>query len=528
MPGLPAFSTTSRDARDIAQQDRGQGERDSAPGGTVSEPGTIREAGRIEKRLARSRPSSGRSRAASETFRLGRYVITGRIASGGMATVYRGRLDGQGGFAREFAVKVIHPHLAATEGFRERFLDEARVASRVSHPNVVATVDSDFDRGYHFLILELVDGVTLRQLQVTGRERTTALGQGHYRLDPAEAARVVCDAARGLHAVHSIVDEKGETLDVVHRDLSPHNLMLDATGRTVLIDLGLAKARGQLGHTQTGVLCGKLPYMSPEQSRLDPLDARSDVFSLGSVLFELATGVPPFGDDHTPNTLENLRRCDGQRLAGMLDEAGIPTWLTQIILTCLRADPQDRYASAEALAEALDHAMRRGGVIQSEVRRQLAFRTKEIQSILGPMTAADPLPPLITTDPTGSYGMIPRARPWLRAVGLAAAGALLVLAGLGLRGALEAGSAKPSDDGWTVPTLSPNAAFGDTSGSQPAPARTQASDDPTQRSARSPSTAHDDMSSDDTGEGEPEAPRKRKRVDNKRDPLEEFKGNPYD
>src|SRR5690606_20543352 len=135
--------------------------------------------------------------------------------------------------------------------------------------------------------------------------------------------------------------------------LSPHNLMLDATGRTVLIDLGLAKARGQLGHTQTGVLCGKLPYMSPEQSRMEPLDARSDVFSLGSVLFELAAGEAPFGDDHTPGTLEALRTCDTARLAEKLGDAHVPSWLTQVVLTCLRRDPGDRYASAAALADAL-------------------------------------------------------------------------------------------------------------------------------------------------------------------------------
>jgi eukaryotic-like serine/threonine-protein kinase len=188
----------------------------------------------------RARKPSARSDAEWETFTLGRYAISGRIASGGMATVYRARLEGQGGFAREFALKVIHPHLASAEGFKDRFLDEARVASRVNHPNVVATVDSDQDRGYHYLVLELVDGVTVRQLQVHDLHRSpTSEGA---RLSPAEAARIIADVARGLHAVHTVVDERGESLDVVHRDLSPHNLMLDVTGRAVLIDLGLVKA----------------------------------------------------------------------------------------------------------------------------------------------------------------------------------------------------------------------------------------------------------------------------------------------
>ncbi|MFO7564461.1 MAG: serine/threonine-protein kinase [Enhygromyxa sp.] len=377
--------------------------------------------------IARSKWSR---RPPEETFRLGRYVITGRIASGGMATVYRARLDGQGGFAREFAVKVIHPHLAAAEGFKDRFLDEARVASRVNHPNVVATIDSDQDRGYHFLVLELVDGVTLRQLLVNDLHRSST-SEG-ARLSPGEAARVVCDAARGLHAVHTVVDEHGESLEVVHRDLSPHNLMLDETGRTVLIDLGLAKARGQLGHTQTGVLCGKLPYMSPEQSRMQPLDARSDVFSLGSVLFELAVGEAPFGDDHTPGTLEALRTCDPERLAEKLADARVPGWLTQVVLTCLRRDPAERYASAAALADALDDAMRRTGVIQSEARQGLSRRAQAVRQRLGPEHPAEPLPPLIAADPTGSYQSLASSRvpSWARGLAMATAGALVVVFGL--------------------------------------------------------------------------------------------------
>lgn len=467
-----------------------------------------------------------RPRPADETFKLGRYAITGKIATGGMATVYRGRLEGQGGFAREFAIKVVHPHLAAAEGFRERFYDEARVASRVSHPNVVATIDSDSDRGYHFLVLELIDGITLRQLQVTGQERTTAMGEGPYRLEAGEAARVVCDAARGLHAVHTVVDESGEALEVVHRDLSPHNLMLDTTGRTVLIDLGLAKARGQLGHTQTGVLCGKLPYMSPEQSRIEPLDARSDVFSLGSVLFELATGVPPFGDDHTPNTLENLRRCDPVRLNEQLVDVRIPDWLNQIILTCLRADPDERYPSAEALALALDEGMRRAGVNQASARSKLARRTREIRALIGPTIEAAPLPPLIGADPTGPHAALSGGwlRPWMRGLALVAAGAMVVLVGLALRDRLAPSAATP-DQGFT-PTLSSDALGPDTGGEPP---RLATPISPTTIPLQPPPPRPRPQSELAPTSEEPEVPAKRKRVEAKHDPTSGFKlGNPYD
>lgn len=506
----------------------------------ISNPDEIESArGAAREAVARSK-TDWRRRPAEETFNLGRYAITGRIASGGMATVYRARLVGEGGFAREFAIKVIHPHLAAAEGFKERFLDEARVASRANHPNVVATVDSDQDRGYHYLVLELVDGITLRQLQVNDLHRSTTSEGAH--LSPTEAARVVCDAARGLHAVHSVADEHGESLDVVHRDLSPHNLMLDVTGRTVLIDLGLAKARGQLGHTQTGVLCGKLPYMSPEQSRVAPLDARSDVFSLGSVLFELAVGQPPFGDDHTPGTLDKLRKCDTDRLARMLVEADVPSWLTQIVLGCLRRDPDDRYPSAAALADALDESMRRAGINESEARSSLARRAASVRDQLGPMSPAEPLPPLISTDPTGPHralqsqrlGWFPRLPSWVGGLGMALAGALVVLVGLSVYEAFDgSGSARANNPLWI-----PSMASAVTPDAAPNPSADSA-EVVTPESGSPVRTTDSSGSGDSDGSAEPvadageddvqlEPARKRKRPNTSRSPLDGFKGNPYD
>ncbi|PRP91556.1 Tyrosine-protein kinase MasK [Enhygromyxa salina] len=487
------------------------------------------ERGAVHEAVAQSKPEWQR-RPAEETFTLGRYVITGRIASGGMATVYRARLDGAGGFAREFAIKVIHAHLAAAEGFKERFLDEARVASRVSHPHVVATVDSDQDRGYHYLVLELVDGVTLRQLQVNDLHRS-ATAEG-ARLSPSEAARIVCDAARGLHAVHSMVDEEGVSLDVVHRDLSPHNLMLDVTGRTVLIDLGLAKARGQLGHTQTGVLCGKLPYMSPEQSQVAPLDARSDVFSLGSVLFELTVGAPPFGDDHTPGTLDKLRKSDPDRLARILVEADAPSWLTQVILGCLRRKPEDRYPTAKALADALDAGMRRAGVVQSAARKALARRATAVRDQLGPLHPADPLPPLIAPDPTGPHSALPRPRvpAWVSGLGMAAAGALVVLLALFARESFDSGSARASETHW-IPSMASNANLPEPAPSpSPNVARSAPSDaapqpeDKARVSAPAPATT-DDEAGDDAAI---EPARKPKRTPRNAGRADGFKGNPYD
>lgn len=317
---------------------------------------------------------------ARSIFKLGRYDVMGRVAIGGMATVYRARLRGAGGFDREFALKVIHPHLTATEGFLDRFYDEARIASRVTHPNVVSTVGIEEARGRRFLVLELIEGITLRQLQL----------HREVSFPEPEAARVIADAARGLHAVHTVADETGASLDAIHRDISPHNLMVDAEGRTILIDLGLVKARGQLGHTQTGVLAGKLPYMSPEQSMLEPLDPRSDVFSLGSVLYELVMGELPFGDDHSPDTLNRLRTCDRAELAMRLEQRGILPWLSAIILACLHANPEDRFPSALALADALEDELRTHSLSDTEIRRGLATHSKVVKDQLGDDQIVDP------------------------------------------------------------------------------------------------------------------------------------------
>lgn len=294
---------------------------------------------------------------------LGPYEITGKIAAGGMATVYAAQLERPGGFARPVALKVIHRHLLDVPKTRERFIDEARFASRVRHPNVVCTVDVGEEGGLPYLVLERIDGLTLRQLQ-----------QHHGRpLPPAVAARVVADAACGAHALHQVVDREGRRLGVVHRDLSPHNLMVDHQGRTILIDLGLAKAEEESeGTTRTAVICGKLPYMSPEQSRLDPLDARSDVFSLGTILFELCTGELPFGDSHTTATLERLRKPNHATLAGRLREAGVPGWLGEVILTCLQADPGARFPDAASMAEAIEQGMGHAGLTSDEARQRLA------------------------------------------------------------------------------------------------------------------------------------------------------------
>ena len=357
--------------------------------------------------------ASLRANGGATTSRLGRYEITGRLATGGMATVYLARLDGAGGFSREFALKVVHPHLAEDPGFHRRFFREATVASRVRHPNAITTIDAGEDRGYNYLVLELVDGVTLRQL---------LLHQSRPFAAPL-TAQIIAMVARGLHALHTVTDDDGRPLNAVHRDLSPQNVMIDRSGRVVLIDLGLAKIERDEEATQVGVLVGKLPYMSPEQARLDPLDARSDVFALGTVAFELCTGTLPFGDAHTTATLDKLQTCDRDLLEATLEAHGIPEWLTEVILGCLQPDTRDRFDSALELAESLLQALGDAGHDETSLRRHLAELVGACRPDMVKIHPADPLPPRIQP-------AIPRRGHPIRWVVLGAASVLASILGL--------------------------------------------------------------------------------------------------
>ncbi len=324
--------------------------------------------------------------ATSPISRIGRYEILRTLARGGMATVYLARLAGFGGFSREFALKVIHPHLAQEKGFRERLVEESRLASRVRHPNAVATVDAGEDQGYAYLVLELIDGVNLRQLML-------------HRARPFSAeiaAAIVAQVARGLHALHTATSEDGKPLGIVHRDLSPHNIMIDRDGRAILIDLGLAKAEGREDITQVDVLAGKVPYMSPEQARIEPLDARSDVFAMGIVLYQLCTNEMPFGDTVSLQTLEKLQRCELDRVHAGIEAHAMPKWLAEVVLKCLEADPAQRFQTADELSDVLEQALQHAGHDETTIRRSLSALVEDASGKLGDAPAEDPpLAPIV-------------------------------------------------------------------------------------------------------------------------------------
>lgn len=353
--------------------------------------------------------------SADDSFTLGRYRIVGQIAKGGMATVYLAKLEAAGGFNRDFALKVVHPHLTDSTEIRARMLEEARLASRVRHPNAVRTVDAGEDQGYAFLVLELIDGVNLRELMLHRSRPFSAI----------QAAGIIVQVARGLHALHTATSEDDTPLQMVHRDVSPHNVMLDRTGRAIVIDLGLAKAADR-ELTQVGVLCGKLPYMSPEQSQLGDLDARSDVFSLGTVLFELVSEDLPFGDTHSGPTLTRLQACDATSIDARLEARGVPGWYREIVLACLRPNPEDRFDSAHALAEALAQELGAAGQDEAVIRQGLRDLVDDAYETLGGLDKASLPPRLTASGPSHPVVAPPATEPaagwkWAAAGGLAVA-----------------------------------------------------------------------------------------------------------
>src|ERR1700733_10414333 len=211
---------------------------------------------------------------------VGRYVLYGAIASGGMATVHFGRLVGPAGFARPVAIKRLHAQFARDPEFVKMFMDEARLAARVSHPNVVQTLDLVEATDEVFLVMDYVRGLALASLARTVR----ATGA---RIPPNIAIGILVGVLEGLHAAHEAKDDMGERLDLVHRDVSPQNVLVGTDGVASLLDFGVAKASGRAQSTRDGQVKGKVAYMVPEQVQGQPLTRRTDIFAASVVLWEV-------------------------------------------------------------------------------------------------------------------------------------------------------------------------------------------------------------------------------------------------
>ncbi len=211
----------------------------------------------------------------------GKYRLVADLGHGGMANVYLAAASGPAGVTKLLVVKEIKPEMASDPAFVEMFLDEARLAARVNHPNVVQTLEVGEEGGRYFLSMEFLDGQPLSRIQTR---------QGHERLTLSERLRVLADALIGLHHAHELRSYDGRPLGVVHRDATPQNIFVTYDGQVKVVDFGVAKAATSSGQTSTGVIKGKLSYMAPEQARGEPIDRRADVFSVGVMFWEAVTG----------------------------------------------------------------------------------------------------------------------------------------------------------------------------------------------------------------------------------------------
>lgn len=292
---------------------------------------------------------------------IGRYELVQRLGHGGMATVYLARATGNAGFEKLVAIKIIHPHLAAEPEFVEMFLDEARIAAKIQNPHVAGILDLGHDDGLHFMVMEYIDGETLSGLLRQLRPRAE-------RLPLAVVLQILIDACEGLTAVHGLRDVDGNPYGLVHRDMSPQNLMIGFDGWTKIVDFGLAKATGKR-HTHTGHLRGKLAYMSPEQARGRPLTAATDLFALGVILWELLTGKRLFAGDSDAETLDNVMRCEVPDLATARPD--VPPAVVALLHRALAREPEGRFPSAESLLAEL-RQLARSLAGDDDPRKQLA------------------------------------------------------------------------------------------------------------------------------------------------------------
>ncbi len=281
-------------------------------------------------------------RGLSPGTRLGRYVVVRRVGSGGMAELYLARLDGPEGFVKPVALKLMHPHLSDDAHFAQMFLKEARIAATLEHPAIVQVLDVGEFGGEYFMALEFVHGKDLRRL----------LADLKAPMPTGAALRVVTEVGRALHYAHRVRDPGGRALGIVHRDVSPSNVLLSFRGGVKLADFGVAKMAERTIATASGSLKGKLGYMSPEQCLQENVDARSDVFSLGVVLYESTTGRRAFRADQ-PVTVMN-RVIDGEWAPPERFVPGYPRRLHEIIAKALEPDADHRYANAEAMCKDLE------------------------------------------------------------------------------------------------------------------------------------------------------------------------------
>jgi eukaryotic-like serine/threonine-protein kinase len=299
---------------------------------------------------------------------LGRYELLLPIAKGGMAQVWAARLRGSRGFQKLVAIKTILPDVIDDTRMERMFLEEAQVAAQIHHPNVVGTLELGEQDGTLYLVMDWVDGEPLNQVMLK------ASAQGGMPL--AIAVNLIGQACQGLFAAHELRDDNGELMGLVHRDVSPQNLLISFSGTAKLVDFGIAKATARSsGLTEAGEVKGKFAFMAPEQVRGHAVDCRTDLFALGIILYALSTGRHPFRGAHPGETLQNI--CSERPPAlpsSFLSE--YPPALEAVVMKSLSKQPDQRYASANQMLAALEEAM--PGPLEASFEVEVATYLREL------------------------------------------------------------------------------------------------------------------------------------------------------
>jgi serine/threonine protein kinase len=339
-------------------------------------------------------------------IQFGKYYLLDRINVGGMAEVWRAKAFGVEGFERLLAVKRILPNIAEDEEFITMFIDEAKIAVQLGHANICQIFDLGKVDDSYFIALEFVHGKDLRAIFDRCKQKPV---DGSTAMPLAQACFVVMKACEGLDYAHNKRDAQGHEVNLVHRDVSPQNVLISYEGEVKLIDFGIAKAAGKASKTQQGILKGKFGYMSPEQVRGLPLDRRSDIFSLGIVLYELLTGERLFVGESDFSTLEKVRNVE--ILPPSTYNRRISDELERIVMKALAKDVDDRYQNAIDLHDDLQAFMYTAGefysrkdlaawmkkVFVSEIEQESAkleaFRQMPVPQLERPAPAAAPPPP---------------------------------------------------------------------------------------------------------------------------------------
>jgi serine/threonine protein kinase len=287
--------------------------------------------------------------------RLGRYQLIKRLAVGGMAEIFLARSQGIDGFEKLVVCKCILAERAGDQSWVDAFLDEARLAATLAHPNIAQVFDVGRERDLHFFTMEYVHGADLREVQ--------AAAKGALPLEIAVA--IVVGVAAGLHYAHEQCDSTGRPLNIVHRDVSPSNVLISYDGAVKVVDFGIAKAAVRRAATRTGTIKGKAGYMSPEQCRGEALDRRSDLFAIGILLYQLTTGVVPFDEE---NEYAIIRRVvDEDVPPPSTVRPDYPQALEAIVLRALRRSREERYATAQEIQVDLETFARDSGFTLSTV-----------------------------------------------------------------------------------------------------------------------------------------------------------------